>query len=122
MCGGLEKTIALGYGWPFVGRLRNILTNRPVIALAMMFRASHCASPIHPFMGVRILNPRVRILRGIQDDITMYGRCPHTLQPQLLLLAVKVIKLAITGRLEFVLQKLSAHQAVALMRAAEAAE
>jgi hypothetical protein len=85
-----------------------------VVALAMMFLTSYRAAPIHPFMAIRVFNPRVRIVHRIQDNVTMYRLFSHTLQPLFVLLAVRTIKFLFASRLVFLLQKLGAKQATAL--------
>ena len=100
----------------------NVSADWTVVALAMMFLTSYRAAPIYPFMAIRVFNPRVRIVHRIQDNVTMYRLFSHTLQPLFVLLAVRTIKFLFASRLVFLLQKLGAKQATALMCASQATE
>ena len=105
-----------------VNRSRNVSANWAIIALAVMFLATYRASSIHPDMAIRVFNPRMCIVHRIQDNVTVCRLFSHTLYPLFVLSAVRAIKFLFASRLMFVLQKLGANQAAALVRAAQPAE
>lgn len=88
----------------------------------MMLLTSYCAPRIHPFMAIRVFNPLVPIVCGIQDNVTVCRLFSHTLQPLFLLLVIRAVKLLFASRSVFVFEKLGTQQAMALMRGAQSAE
>ena len=100
----------------------DVFTRRTVIALAVVLLTGYGAARVHPDMGLRVFDPRMPVVRGIQNDITMRRLFSHTLQPLLLLFLVRAVKFLLAVRSVFVLHKLRAKQATAFMRAAWPAE